>query len=167
MSDKPRRFWQIHLSTALVLMLAAGMFSGANLTIRPRVHEFRFEPSFGSMRLYRGWPIDCWFAEYGRTLQRGDTSTTSLSFDTETEQFVSVPGAIKMIGDVTPIDKGWYDSETGSYILSENGTMMCDTPCSSEFFIWEGVAINFLVGTGLLLSLAASVEYLIRPRSKP
>ncbi|HYF48468.1 MAG TPA: hypothetical protein VEJ63_03630 [Planctomycetota bacterium] len=31
MSDKPRRFWQIHLSTAIVLMLSGGLIVYANM----------------------------------------------------------------------------------------------------------------------------------------
>jgi len=48
MSDKPRRFWQIHLSTAVALSIAAGILLWANLT----QDEMRLLPNAYTY----GWP---------------------------------------------------------------------------------------------------------------
>jgi hypothetical protein len=57
MEKLKRRFWQLHLSTAVVSMLLAGGFLGANLSergplmvqISDDVEEYYYGP-------YRGWP---------------------------------------------------------------------------------------------------------------
>jgi hypothetical protein len=55
MTDTPppkRRFWQIHLSTAVVIMLTVGLFSALNFseTTYPDIYEVR---GCG----YYGWPL--------------------------------------------------------------------------------------------------------------
>jgi len=50
MSDKPRRFWQIHLSTALILSLCAGAILALNL----------HRDAVAAGLYYHGWPFRCY-----------------------------------------------------------------------------------------------------------
>ena len=56
MSDKPkRRFWQIHLSTAVLMMLTLGLFLGQEFSSEAVVENSDPFGPFGSE--YWGWPI--------------------------------------------------------------------------------------------------------------
>ncbi|HYF51692.1 MAG TPA: hypothetical protein VEJ63_19915 [Planctomycetota bacterium] len=50
MSDKPRRFWQIHLSTAVALMLISGVIIGLQFS-------YQYEPPLHPDGDSRGWPF--------------------------------------------------------------------------------------------------------------
>ena len=65
MSDKPpRRFWQVHLSTAIVLMFVAGALLLANMTKRETWVRGEF---IQKMMTTSGWPLpDRTYKEYSR-----------------------------------------------------------------------------------------------------
>ena len=73
MSDRPRRFWQIHLSTAMILMLAAASLLYLNLN--PQVHGFG--PWYGWPAIaYRGDFAEAAFLEnaFGRKITGIDSA---------------------------------------------------------------------------------------------
>jgi hypothetical protein len=61
--DKPnRKFWQFHLSTALLLVLAAGAISMANFAPRETANPMEgvapFKLAYSTIRLFKsGWPM--------------------------------------------------------------------------------------------------------------
>ena len=74
MSDKSnRRFWQIHLSTAIVLMFVAGGLIWANVSGAPYMYCIEDEAPYGShlqgwtdcVGEMKGWPLRCQFSAHG------------------------------------------------------------------------------------------------------
>ena len=52
--NPPRPFWQLHLSTAVLLMLAAAMLLWLNLRAVPRDELLDYETV---LTMERGWPV--------------------------------------------------------------------------------------------------------------
>jgi len=74
MSDKPRRFWQIHLSTAVMMNVLVGLLIFINITPRTSIPavmtntdsdldlliHLANEPSIVGFTHERGWPTACY-----------------------------------------------------------------------------------------------------------
>jgi len=96
---RPRPFWQIHLSTAIVLMFVAGGLMCANMTPKIIVgyHDFQLSGTdwyrFGYQTLY-GWPFHC-YSSYKFNPDQG-------SFDqvTATETYMLAADAIFAVAQV-------------------------------------------------------------------
>jgi hypothetical protein len=74
MTHGPRRFWQIHLSTAIVLMLVAGGLTGINVEKRQTLVQGEFVQRHME---FAGWPLpDRTFSEWDRnTIYIGHVKT--------------------------------------------------------------------------------------------
>ena len=77
MTDKPRRAWfQLHLSTAIVLMLGCGAMLGLNIVPVNRAYNVRLGMSSPSRSMYieRGWPV-LYSRAYSRQLEPDEFSS--------------------------------------------------------------------------------------------
>lgn len=84
MSDKPtRRFWQLHLSTAVAMMLLAGLMIWPNVVPNPRcqyvAHVMRYTIINAD---YYGWPAACtrrlYSVETWATAEKGEPGPMKL-----------------------------------------------------------------------------------------
>ena len=79
MSEKKRRWFQIHLSTAIVLMFVAGGLLGANLNKTTKYYDDGVHPGW---RQY-GWPWPCWTEVVSELHEVGTENKVLVAFNAE------------------------------------------------------------------------------------
>ncbi len=96
MSTTPkRRFWQIHLSTALILMLTASALLWANLI--PHTYDGKPDPDYISGKIY-GWPVDAaWRITLYLDWGRPDPDPFRLHLQRDTFEGVAIDAAVAIL----------------------------------------------------------------------
>lgn len=135
-APRKRAWFQLHLSTCVVLMLASGVVLWANLR-PPRVHSFEFLPRFsnGNPTLkgewnYCGWPF-----------HQGSVIFSEKIVKPEVEHLQDLLDWM--------VENGAYDHQS-----------------AGRFYSWKFVFANLTVGVAIMGAIAAFCESLIRRRRK-
>jgi hypothetical protein len=104
MSDKPRRWFQIHLSTAIMLVFVAGLFVHFNLKLRwakgGNSSEWYLRKGESIFSMVRGWPFPV--IKYWEIPEGGDHSSFSWAGGNSVFDRVKVP--VSKITDGDPDD---------------------------------------------------------------
>jgi len=148
-----RRFWQIHLSTAVVLMVLAGGILAINLKTTRRIFvafqpasilddRYSYEQMVG---FYNGWPTECRRTE-GYVPSRQDTE-------------IAITGAIPNLGlmDVAFVESKWPEV----FQQLELDWNVRDPGLLSSGWIISNTLINFATAIALLTATAIACELTI------
>ena len=132
---RPRRWFQLHLATCLVMMLVAGLIVGANMKAQ---HWGNLTPS-NRMDLWFiwGWPARCVCAQRDWSME----------------------GAVQSDIDET-VREGERIAERASLFGFD------DQPVGPRFILWPRLFCNLGVAAGLLLFVAAGMEWALRRRER-
>jgi len=149
MSDKPkRRFWQIHLSTAVVMMVLAGIFVCLNLKRRFEVTESRagHHGREESGLIEHGWPVTA-FHHYALVLNYKFASNGDPMYR----------AALEREGT-----KALNEQGKDAFYLEEHG-IVCGLPDQANVAI-IGLIVDVLVFVSALVTTAYLLESFFRRR---
>lgn len=163
MSGKKRSWFQLHLSTCLVLMLVAALLLGANL-----IERRRDVVSFGARAIHAvtGWPYawrvrktECFFFTNDWLNRPGSASNPV----TETLQMRQERKLWDAAAAGEQID-GWYDQDYLPCSESAANPMTTSRHVQTQYQP-RSITINLVLAGGVFINIAIACEWWVRRRS--